>query len=62
MINNALINNALSVIKAQQTATMITVVSNLLSAVLGVVADKSSTGSESTDTDKNAEQTMDSNE
>lgn len=62
MINNALINNALSVIKAQQTATMITVVSNLLSAVLGVVADKSSTGSESTDTDKNSEQTMDSNE
>lgn len=60
MINNALINNALSVIKAQQTATMITVISNLLSAVLSVVADKNSTETNSTDTDENKEQTMDS--
>ena len=41
MINNAFINTALSVIKAQQVAAMITVFSNVLSAVLGAVADKS---------------------
>ena len=47
MINNALINTALSVIKAQRIATMITIFSNVLSAVLGAVADKHSTEEDS---------------
>ena len=40
MINNAFVNAALSVIKAQQVAAMITVFSNVLAGVLGAVADK----------------------
>ena len=42
MVSNAFVGNAISVIKAQQIATMITVVSNVLSAVLGAVADNKS--------------------
>ncbi|MCR4644657.1 MAG: DUF4003 domain-containing protein [Oscillospiraceae bacterium] len=45
MIRNAFINNALSVIKAQQVATVITVISNVLPAVLGAVTEKDSSGS-----------------
>ena len=46
MISNAFVGNALTTIKAQQIATMITVTSNVLSAVLGVVADHYSTESD----------------
>lgn len=42
MINNAFINTALAVIRAQQVAAMITVFSNVLTGILGAVADKSS--------------------
>ena len=42
MISNAFVGNALSVIKAQQIATTITVMANVLSAVVGVVADNES--------------------
>ena len=47
MINNAFINTALSVIKTQQIAAMITVFSNVLSAVLSAAADHNSTQEES---------------
>ena len=46
MISNAFVGNALSIIKAQQIATMITVISNVLSAALGVVADNMKTEGE----------------
>ena len=42
MINNAFVNTALSVIKAQQIAAMISVFSNVLAGILGAVADKNS--------------------
>ena len=42
MISNAFVGNAISVIKAQQIAAMITIISNVLSAVLGAVADSKS--------------------
>ncbi len=40
MINNTFVNTAISVIKAQHIATMISIFSNVLSGVLGAVADK----------------------
>ena len=50
MVSNAFVGNALSIIKAQQIATMITVISNVLSAVIGVVADNKSTETDGNDT------------
>ena len=50
MVSNAFVGNALSIIKAQQIATMITVISNLLSAVIGAVADNKSTETDGNDT------------
>ena len=47
MINNTFVNTAISVIKAQQVAAMISVFSNLLSGVLGAVADKGDSKSSS---------------
>lgn len=41
MINNAFVNTALSVIKAQQIAAMITVFSNVLAGILSATADAS---------------------
>ncbi len=57
MINNAFVNTALSVIKAQQIATMITIFSNVLSGVLGAVADNcgSKTSSDESEQSKNGE-------
>ena len=40
MINNTFVNTAISVIKAQHISTMISIFSNVLSGVLGAVADK----------------------
>ena len=56
MINNVFINNALSVIKAQQIATMVTVVSNILSVALSAVADKDNTETDSSDTAQTEQQ------
>ncbi len=56
MINNAFVNTALSVIKAQQIATMISIFSNVLAGILGAVADKRSSetnGDESEQSDDN---------
>ena len=50
MISNAFVGNALSIIKAQQIATTITVITNLLSAVIGAVADNKSTETDGNDT------------
>ena len=47
MINNAFVNTAISVIKAQHVAAMITVFTNVLSGVLGAVADKGDSKSSS---------------
>ena len=42
IVNNAFINSALGIIKAKQIAAMISVISNVLPAVLGALADKDS--------------------
>ena len=42
IVNNAFINSAFGIIKAKQIAAMISVISNVLPAVLGALADKDS--------------------
>lgn len=49
MISNAFVGNAISVIKAQQIATTITVISNVLSAVLSAAADNKSSETDNKD-------------
>ncbi len=43
MVSNVVINNAFTIIKAQQVVTMITVISNVVSAILSATADTGST-------------------
>ncbi len=47
VVSNAFINNAISVIKAKQTAAMISIISNVLPVVLGAVSGSDSSGAQS---------------
>ena len=60
IISNAFINSALGIIKAQQAAAMITILSNVLPAVIGAVAERSESGEK--DDSSQREQTSESGE
>lgn len=52
VISNTFINNALGIIKAHQTATMITIISNVLPTILGALADNASEKNDKSETEE----------
>ncbi len=60
VISNTFINNALGIIKAQQIATMITIISNVLPTVLGAITDKASEKNDNNEAKVSEQKTSDS--
>ena len=60
VISNTFINNALGIIKAQQIATMITIISNVLPTVLGAITDKASEKNDNNEAKESEQKTSDS--